>query len=649
MIIQIQRPITQLPLLSRTLRKYTTSASFAPPIIQISNATFYRHHPSSTLSTPTTNPPLFPDFTFSIPFTPTDKYWAIVGRSSTGKTTLLETIGGKHIAIPATARSYPYLEAIGKTPESAIKRVGFDGEDGGIRGGRGAYLSARYESRREGGDWTVEAYLRGQTEMNSYEDSTKKVDEKLLFLVILEMRLEGLLDLSVADLSNGQNRRMRIAKALLEQPEVLLLDEPFAGLDPGSVKVFGELFGEMARRQNPRVVLALRTQDEVPTWVTDVIYLKGNCEVDLPWRGREAYPMYFGTPSEKMMKDLLAHARAVSSEGMVTSRKEGLTVDRYPFDTTKPSIGEALVEMDGAVISYGTRTVLGNWTQKINGQRRKGLYWTLRRGERWGVFGPNGSGKTTLLSLICSDHPKTYSLPIKLFGRSRSASPGNPGLSIFEIQSRIGHSSPEIHHHIPKSLTIRQVLENAWADTPRGIPKLDENAEKRIYAFLQWFRRFLAPQGLEKDVLYSLVWADTTLFGGLSFGAQKLVLFLRALIKSPDIVILDEAFSGMDDHLRNRCLAFLTWGERQQWTFKKRLRPSARALEGQVVFEGLTDRQALVVISHVKEEVPECVREWICLPDAETYGAARVGRFDGPIEEGGRWEEVWGMRYRSEL
>lgn len=145
------------------------------------------------------------------------------------------------------------------------------------------------------------------------------------------------------------------------------------------------------------------------------------------------------------------------------------------------------------MISYGSKRVLGHWKQNVDNDLRYGLWWTVKQGERWGIFGPNGSGKTTILSLICSDHPQTYSLPIRLFGRSRLPEPGLPGISIFDIQARIGHSSPEIHNHIPRSLTLRQVLENAWSDTFRGVPKLSGSAGARIDACLRWFEQDLRP------------------------------------------------------------------------------------------------------------------------------------------------------------
>ena len=95
---------------------------------------------------------------------------------------------------------------------------------------------------------------------------------------------------------------------------------------------------------------------------------------------------------------------------------------------------------------------------------------------------------------------------------------------------------------------------------------------------------------------------------------------------SPPLVILDEAFSGMDEAVRDRALSFLSHGEK-----------------GDGVMEGLSEEQALLVISHAKEDVPGCVREWICLPEPGEQRGPRMGQLGGPLElnpEG--WKEIWG-------
>jgi ABC-type molybdenum transport system ATPase subunit/photorepair protein PhrA len=298
--------------------------------------------------------------------------------------------------------------------------------------------------------------------------------------------------------------------------------------------------------------------------------------------------------------------------------------------------GEPLVEMESVRVKYGDRTVLGGWKSKVELVENEGFWWTVRRGERWGIFGPNGYGKTTVLSLITSDHPQTYSLPIKLFGRSRLPQEGKPGISIFDIQARIGHSSPEIHAFFPKTVTLRQTIENAWADTFLSKPRLDSQTDQAVDVCLRTFRGDLEPSAKgsrnDQDGTDDLAWADSIKLADLSFSAQRLALFLRAIVKRPDLVILDEAFSGMDGKLRDKCMLFLEHGES--------LGPGGK--DNSVVVGGLENRQALLVLSHVLEEIPELVREWVRLPEAGTGMPARFGRFSGPGEGNAKnWDQIW--------
>lgn len=224
--------------LYRTVRRFSSP----PPLIRIQNGTFYRSYPSPEADSKQkeSNPPLFPKLDFVLPSDTSGRkleHWAFIG--APGRTQLLEILRGQYISIPPDARSYPYLltdEIAAKDPKlrfpgHAIQYVGFSGEGSQATGGtRGAYLSARYESRREETDWTVRQYLKGQTSLNPLpgEEEGTVHDEALLEQVIRDLKLEPLLDMPVANLSNGQTRRARIAKAILGKPELLLLDEPFS-------------------------------------------------------------------------------------------------------------------------------------------------------------------------------------------------------------------------------------------------------------------------------------------------------------------------------------------------------------------------------------------------------------------------------------
>jgi ATPase subunit of ABC transporter with duplicated ATPase domains len=220
----------------------TGSREKKPPVIGINNATFYKQHP---VSEDASNHALFSNLNFTLPsFPKTAQYWAVVSPSSIGKTTFLEVLRGQHVCIPPTARSYPYLateEVAAKDPRlrvpgRALQYVGFNSTSVALGGSgtRGAYLSARYESQRESVDFSLLDYLKGQTTLNPSEAEIAKEEgaknQETLHQVIEQLKLESLLDVPVGNLSNGQTRRARIAKALMGKPEVILLDEPFSML-----------------------------------------------------------------------------------------------------------------------------------------------------------------------------------------------------------------------------------------------------------------------------------------------------------------------------------------------------------------------------------------------------------------------------------
>ncbi|KAL8895791.1 MAG: hypothetical protein Q9192_003445 [Flavoplaca navasiana] len=664
---------------SSPIRYYSSSANDS--IVKINNATFYRQHPTTTKADDApTNPAIFPNLTFDLSSSSSkQQHWCVIGSSSAGKTTFFEILRGQHLCFPPTARSYPYLSSPEldrkdhrlRRPFRAIQHVGFGGKHGGgLRAGNtaGAYLSARYESRREANDFTVLDFLKGNIELNPSLEVRADLgddDDAGLRKVIQDLNLEDLMDMPVANLSNGQTRRAKIAKALLDKPEVLLLDEPFMGLDPPTMKAISSLLQRLAEAQAPRIVLSIRPQDPLPEWITHIVRLGPELRVALQGSRHQVLQGLGSSPIAGKVVEADDHD---ASDSLSVSR-EGLSLSFC--DGGSKVEGEQIVEMHDIVVKYGEKVVLGNWQEIINGEKRQGFNWTVRRGQRWVICGLNGSGKTTLLSLICSDHPQSYSLPIRLFSLPRLPQPGTPGISIFDLQSRIGHSSPETHNFFPKHLSLRRCIESAWSDTFLSPPSLTYERDALVDIYLKWFEPELnlahatAPLSKSKSIkhaghllyLGSTVqtnWADNIRFGDLPFSAQRIALFLRALIKRPDLVVLDEAFSGMDAALRDKCLLFLTWGTTKIYSTASQKGPSQPMavvdtprpvldLEG-VRADGLSDEQALIVVSHVKEEVPGLVRDWVYLPEAGTGEKARFGHFSGPLEgvKGG-WERIWGM------
>ncbi|KAJ5638366.1 ABC transporter [Penicillium lividum] len=676
------------PILFRGARSVSSA-----PLIQIQDGTFYRQYP--TEDNAATNSPLFPNFNFTLasqtsPLGKKDKslqHWAVIGTS--GRTDLLDVLGGKHICVPPTARSYPYLltdELAAKDPQlryvnNAIRYIGFSGEGSGTIGGtRGAYLSARYESLREETDWTVEQFLRGQTSLNPMEGEENGTihDEQLIQEVISNLHLSELLAMPVANLSNGQTRRARIAEALLKKPELLLLDEPFMGLDPATVRSISGLLHRLAQKSSPRLILALRPQDTVPEWITHVIVVGNSHHVVQQGSQAEISKVLeiwkqltdgktSVDPKGAKGKAILNQARKDLKSGALD---EQLVRDLTATRNQKPDWkeispllkGEPLIEMDGVRIQYGEKVVLGDWTQKVEGETKNGLHWRVRRGQRWAILGANGSGKTTLLSLITSDHPQAYAQPLKMFGRSRLPEAGKPGISIFELQSRLGHSSPEIHAFFPRQLTVREAIESAFAETFLSKPVLTYERDLDVNAVLRFFKAELDPNATSEekpptittntDIFpqlgpsgnnksftpadYDIEYADNITFGQLATAQQRIVLFIRALIHNPDIVVLDEPFSGLSASQRDKCLHYIDHGDSNLGSGR-----------GHMHYRGLSDEQALVLISHIKEEIPESVRFYMRLPSESDDGAEPLDFRFGTLNNGSVlsdpkvWDTAW--------
>jgi ABC-type molybdenum transport system ATPase subunit/photorepair protein PhrA len=653
---------------SKSVRLQRTCSLYSKPIVKISNGTFYRQHPSTDPAPGqdvVPNPALFPNLDLQLPsFSTPNQHWAILSPSSTIRTTFLQILRGQLLCFPPTARTYPFLLSAEvaqqnlnlRYPERAIEYVGFDVERKSFGG---AYLSARYESLKEETDFTLQRYLTGIVTMNPGEEElkAKSVDAEVMRKVMHDLELERFLEKPVAMLSNGQSRRARIGKALLAQPLMLCLDAPFIGLDPIVTKHISNVLHRLAAANAPRIVLSLRPQDTVPEWITHIVYAGEDGKVDALGPKEEVFRYLkkqyddieksgqTGKHMDARLMELREVGRHLTNSGNLKFGTKASSADTTILsrdgytrtDNSSVPIGEPVVEMEGVRIAYGSNSVLGDWQQDVNGTKQDGFYFNIHRGQRWGIFGANGSGKTTLLSLVTSDHPQTYSAPVKLFGRSRLPEPGVPGISIFEIQAKMGHASPEVHALFPKHMRVRTALESAWSETPITPPKLDHDATKRVEACLSWFENEINPSPKHNK---AVDWARDTLFGEISYSAQRVLLFLRATIRNPSIVILDEAFSGMDDLARDKCLLFLSRGQSMELQYTD-AGPKPVAWDGEVVVPGLQEHQALLCVSHSKQEIPGCVRDWICLPEAGT-GAPRLGKWEGPVElDEGRWDEIW--------
>jgi molybdate transport system ATP-binding protein len=444
--------------------------------------------------------------------------WAIIGPTASGKTTLAEAMCGRHRVVDGSL-SWPMLGE-GVLPGTVIQHIGFQ-ENSRAFSYAGQYYQQRYEFADAEQPLTVREYLQAQSERELHE-------------VAELLRIRGLLDLAFMKLSNGQTRRARIAKGLLAKPELLILDDPFSGVDVQGRAELSELLGEF-QKQGHRLLLLTR-REMVPAWVTDLLELSGS-----------ALPGPTGLPTNANLKR--------------TDRPTESGVPSTPTCAARQATPTGILELRDVTVRHGGKLILDS------------INWSVQAGERWALLGPNGAGKTTLLALLCGDHPQVFSNDIRLFGQRRGS-----GETIWDIKRRVGFVSPEFHLYFSEPLNGFEVATTGFHDVLIFREPTPEQAEIAT----QFFHKFGCESLLQKP------------FRQLSTGQQRLVLLIRALVKRPPLLVLDEPFQGLDSDTISRVRDWLD--------------------------ANLDDSQTLIFVTHIESDLPRCVNRRLMLNNGRVQG-----------------------------
>lgn len=199
------------------------------------------------------------------------------------------------------------------------------------------------------------------------------------------------------------------------------------------------------------------------------------------------------------------------------------------------------------------------------------INWQVKRGEKWALLGDNGSGKSTLLGMIAADHPKVYANEVYLFDNRRGLQD-----SIWDIKKNIGFISSELHAYFnyDKDLSVSKIILGGLFTSIYNRPKVSQEQESCLSELCQYFK---------------IEHLKNRTFTSLSTGEQRIVLILRAIIKNPPLLLLDEPFQGLDAITIER--------------FKYLLN------------EVLTENHSLIFITHFKHEIPDCVDKVFLLED----------------------------------
>ncbi|MET0243087.1 MAG: ATP-binding cassette domain-containing protein [Flavitalea sp.] len=306
------------------------------------------------------------------------------------------------------------------------------------------------------------------------------------------LRLRGIYDRPILQLSNGENKRLQLAQRLQGNPDVLILDNPFLGLDVSGRQIFEDVLKELIASGIQVILLA--ASHRLPSIVTRVVYLDSGKIV------------FDGTPQEFDEYDQ-QHLKVVESfDRSLLSSLSSVGLPSFEF----------AIAMRDVHIQYDSKVVLD------------GINWEVLRGERWSLSGPNGAGKSSLLSLVTGDNPQAYANDIVLFDRKRGS-----GESIWDIKKNIGFVSPELHLYFDQGSTCYEVIASGLFDTI-GLFRVLSDPQKDLVD--KWM-----------DILHLRSCRNKPL-RLMSRGEQRLSLLGRALIKMPAMLVLDEPCQGLDEH-----------------------------------------------------------------------------------------------------
>ena len=412
------------------------------------------------------------------------EHWAVIGPNGAGKTTLVRALRGE---VPVVQGKI--LPADPRLLRERVACVSFESHRRLIEQ-ESRQDEARCFSGNADGATTVRQLLEDAS--RPLTDAGPEPIERL--------GVGRLLERGIRTLSNGEIRRVLIARVLLAAPEVLVLDEPFDGLDLPARESLAAMVGALMNGAGT-VILVTHRLSQIPAQVTHVMGIRA---------GRV---LFQGPRAETLTPENIARLYG------------GHPLEHAPAPLPAPCAAlpcEPLVEFRNVTVSYGGKPVLKN------------LNWSMRAGEHWALCGPNGSGKTTVVNLIVGENPQVYASDIRLFGRRRGS-----GDSIHDIRRRLGFMSCEFHLRHTRRLTAFEVVLSGFFDSVGLYRTVDARQAESGRGLME----ALGIGGLAGRI-----------FPHLSFGEQRMVLLARAVVKQPELLVLDEPCQGLDRVNRRRVI-----------------------------------------------------------------------------------------------
>src|SRR5574344_232113 len=363
-------------------------------------------------------------------------------------------------------------------------------------------FEADYEMRNS--DCTTPEEEIGITPNLIFKDDDKETISQL----VQGLGLEKLLDKPIRLLSGGEGRKVLIAHALASKPNLILFDTPFDALDVETRADLLRLINQIHTEYQTPTVLIVNRPNEIPDSLTEMGIIQDCAITKLASRAE--------IEADEDAKALLGVASIPN-----------ITLPNVPAKFRIKEIeGDEVVSLKNVTVAY-QRVVLDR------------LNFTVKKGQQWHIMGPNGAGKSTLLSMITGDNPLVYANDVTVFGFKRGS-----GESIWDIKKYYGVVSGALHLDYRVNGPAINVVLSGFYDS---IGLYQKPVDDEINTACKWIS------------LAGLLNKEHAAFKSLSFGQQRLLLIIRALVKNPPLLILDEPLQGLDGYARALVKSFISY------------------------------------------------------------------------------------------
>lgn len=338
--------------------------------------------------------------------------------------------------------------------------------------------------------------------------------------------IQKILDRGLKYMSTGEIRRTLLARALISGKKLIILSDPFAGLDVNSRGILLNFFNTIAENQikspesSTKIILGMERWHEIPDSITNVIEFR---EKQVSFIGSRKEYESLREERNKAQQETSKNLKEELSAELNETVKETFVLQNQ--DTVQ---NETLVEMNNVNVGWDDHKVLID------------LNWKLEKGQHWLIQGPNGSGKTTFLELITGDNMQVFSNDVRLFGNRRGS-----GETIWDIKKQLGIVSYRMHveYRMLGGTSLLNVIVSGFRDS---IGLYGAATDVEIAGAKKWLK------------LGGFEGRENESFGNLSYGEQRAVLILRSAVKCPKILILDEPCHGLDEQNREMILNLIS-------------------------------------------------------------------------------------------